>query len=116
MTISTFASAIALAAMTTIGVGLVSTSASAAGYHVNSGATATGFPNWDQLNVRKWDAAYSQKIGEVYKGDPVYVIRCKLKSGNDWCKISGGGVIGWVNGRYLRKAGHSFANPHPWYY
>ncbi|MFD0917660.1 SH3 domain-containing protein [Pseudahrensia aquimaris] len=96
-------------------MGAAVTTASAAGYQVRDTARVGGFPNWDQLNIRKWDASYSRKIGEAYRGDRVYVIRCKLKSGSDWCKISAGGTVGWVNGRYLRKGGRNFASAHPWY-
>lgn len=105
--------AVALAAPV---VGGVTTAANAAGYQVETNARVGGFANWDQLNIRRWDAAYSRKVGEAYRGDRVYVIRCKIKPGNDWCKISSRGTVGWVNGRFLRKRGRSFATPHPSYY
>lgn len=103
---------VAVAATTVAGA---VTTASAAGYPVDASARVGGFPNWDQLNIRRWDAAYSRKVGEAYRGDRVYVIRCKLKSGSDWCKINASGTVGWVNGRYIRKGGRNFATPHPWY-
>ena len=112
-TIKTTALAIALAVPT---LGAAVSTANAAGYSVYNSARVGGFPNWDQLNIRRWDASYSRKIGEAYKGQTVYVIRCKIKSGSDWCKINNGGQVGWVNGRFIRAGGYNFASPHPWYH
>ncbi|MEO0635086.1 MAG: hypothetical protein AAFY73_00400 [Pseudomonadota bacterium] len=87
--------------------------AAAEGYYVERKAITQGFPAWDRLNIRKWPAAHSQKAGSIKLGRVVYVERCIIKSGADWCKIHRGWKEGWVNGRYLVRKGEDFASVHP---
>jgi len=89
--------------------------ASAAGYNVYSNATTANFPGWDRLNIRAWPASHSQKLTQVKVGRTVFVERCILKSGTDWCKIRKGWKYGWVNGSFLRKGPSTFAHHHPWF-
>ncbi len=111
MTIKTTLIALAIAATATMGI--TATSASAAGYHVNAPAKTANFPGWDRLNIRAWPAAHSAKVAHVKVNRSVYVERCIIKSGSDWCKIKKGWKYGWVNGSYLRKWGQTFRTPHP---
>ncbi|MEP1208740.1 MAG: hypothetical protein ABJM29_14680 [Rhizobiaceae bacterium] len=107
--------ALALTTVAMLGTGFVATEASAAGYYVDDMAKTANFPNWDRLNIRKWPASHSQKVAHVKRGRTVYVERCILKQGADWCKIRKGWKQGWVNGRFLRAGPYTFAQPHPWY-
>jgi uncharacterized protein YraI len=76
--------------------------AMAAGYQVDQLAQVTGVAHWDNLNVRKWPASYSQKIGAYEPGSHVWVERCiEAQVGADWCLVDGQGVSGWVNSKYL---------------
>jgi uncharacterized protein YraI len=76
--------------------------AMAAGYNVGAEAEVTGVKSWDVLNVRRWPAPYSKKVGELEPGEDVYVERCiVMKTGSDWCLVEGDGAYGWVNARYL---------------
>lgn len=76
--------------------------AMAAGYHVDAQARVTGVAKWDVLNIRKWPASYSQKVGELGPRDHVWVVRCRtFPTTNDWCLIERGFQSGWVNSRYL---------------
>jgi len=76
--------------------------AMAAGYHVDQLARVTGVAQWDQLNVRKWPASYSQRVGAYSPGSHVWVERCiEATSGAEWCLVAGQGLTGWVNSRYL---------------
>ena len=50
--------------------------AMAAGYDVDQLAKVTDVARWDNLNVRKWPASYSQKVGAFAPGDHVWVERC----------------------------------------
>lgn len=76
--------------------------ATAAGYNVDQLAKVTGVAQWDELNVRKWPASYSQKVGEFEPGTHVWVERCiEAKSGSDWCLVDAQDTRGWVNSRYL---------------
>ena len=76
--------------------------AMAAGYHVDAQARVTGVAKWDVLNVRKWPASYSQKIGELRNRAHVWVVRCRtFPNASDWCLIERGHQTGWVNARYL---------------
>ena len=76
--------------------------AMAAGYTVGAEAEVTGVESWDVLNVRRWPAAYSKKVGELEPGEDVYVERCIIKpAASDWCLIEGDSTYGWVNARYL---------------
>ncbi len=107
---------IALAALMIVGAAtLTTTPASAGGYSVDAYARTANFPGWDRLNIRAWPASYSQKLAQIKRGRKVYVERCVIKSGTDWCKIRKGWKYGWVSGKFLRKGGHTFASPHPWY-
>lgn len=76
--------------------------AMAAGYDVGADAEVTGVKSWDVLNVRRWPASYSKKVGELEPGADVYVERCIIKQvGSDWCLVEGDDAYGWVNARYL---------------
>lgn len=80
--------------------GTVST-ASAEGYHVDRVAYVR-VASWDHLNVRKWPASHSQKVGELSSNSSIWVQRCIVKtSSSDWCKVSNGHMGGWVNSRFL---------------
>jgi uncharacterized protein YraI len=76
--------------------------AMAAGYSVDQLAQVTGVARWDNLNVRKWPASYSQKIGAFEPGSHVWVERCiEARSGSDWCLVDAQDTKGWVNSKYL---------------
>jgi len=76
--------------------------ATAAGYHVEQPARVVGVAWWDHLNVRKWPASYSQKVGELEPNTTVWVERCNIIPGSsDWCLVERAGLKGWVNSRYL---------------
>ena len=80
--------------------------AMAAGYSVDQLAQVTGVADWDRLNVRKWPASYSQKIGAFQAETHVWVDRCiEASNGADWCLVDRGGLKGWVNSRFLTLAG-----------
>ncbi len=97
-------------------VGLIITAAAAfavqpamaAGYHVDMQARVAGVAHWDVLNVRKWPAPYSQKIGAFKPGVHVWVERCIVneKGGSDWCLVERNFQKGWVNSRYLAPVTH----------
>lgn len=74
----------------------------AAGYGVDHLAAVTGVAEWDQLNVRKWPASYSQKTGAVAPGTAVWVERCiSFEAGSDWCLVERNVTRGWVNSKFL---------------
>ena len=75
----------------------------AAGYAVEAPAVVSGVGDWDVLNVRKWPAAYSVKVGELQPEISVWVERCiEGKDGaSDWCLIENGEQQGWVNASFL---------------
>jgi uncharacterized protein YraI len=77
--------------------------AMAAGYDVDAQAQVTGVKSWDVLNVRKWPASYSKKVGEFENHDYVWVERCIVSEtgGSDWCLVEAADQRGWVNSRYL---------------
>jgi uncharacterized protein YraI len=76
----------------------------AAGYNVDNLAQVTGVSQWDKLNVRKWPASYSQKVGAFEPGVHVWVERCiEVKNSADWCLVDRNGLSGWVNSRYLTE-------------
>ncbi len=78
--------------------------AMAAGYSVESMAQVTGVARWDKLNVRKWPASYSQKVGAFAPGVHVWVERCiEVTNSADWCLVDRDGTTGWVNSRYLTE-------------
>ncbi len=92
-----FAAGIVLA-----GAVLSATPASAEGYRVARSANVVGVASWDYLNIRKWPAAYSRRVGRAAPYANVWVERCIVKRrGSDWCKISWMHQRGWVNSRYL---------------
>jgi uncharacterized protein YraI len=77
----------------------------AAGYQVEAKAQVTGFAKWDQLNMRKWPAAYSKKVGALEPRTHVWVERCIVAAqGADWCLVERGKQKGWVNSRFLTVA------------
>lgn len=76
--------------------------AMAAGYHVDAQAQVVGLPSWDKLNMRKWPAPYSKKVGQLKPYVYVWVERCiEAEEGSDWCLVQRGEKEGWVNSRYL---------------
>lgn len=76
--------------------------AMAAGYSVDQLARVTGVANWDQLNVRKWPASYSQQVGAFSPGAHVWVERCiDANVGSDWCLVDANATRGWVNSKFL---------------
>ena len=76
--------------------------AAAAGYQVDQKAQVTNIVWWDQLNVRKWPAWYSKKVGSLSSQSWVWVERCvAVEQASDWCKIESGTQQGWVNSNYL---------------
>lgn len=86
----------------TVGAAFALQPAMAAGYSVDQLAKVTGVAHWDSLNVRKWPAAYSQKVGAFEPGSHVWVERCiEAKTGADWCLVDGNDTNGWVNSKYL---------------
>jgi uncharacterized protein YraI len=78
--------------------------ANAAGYGVEAPARVHGVDRWDHLNVRKWPASHSQKVGQLAPLESVWIERCVVapQGGSDWCLIENGTNQGWVNARYLR--------------
>lgn len=78
----------------------------AAGYNVDSPAQITGVKKWDVLNVRKWPASYSQKVGEFEPKTSVWVERCIIapQGGSDWCLVEQQETRGWVNASFLTLA------------
>jgi uncharacterized protein YraI len=80
--------------------------AMAAGYGVDQLAQVSGVADWDHLNVRKWPAAYSQKVGAFDAATHVWVDRCiEVPNGADWCLVDRAGLKGWVNSKFLTLAG-----------
>lgn len=76
--------------------------AMAAGYVVDELAQVTGVATWDQLNVRKWPASYSQKIGAFAPMTHVWLERCiEVENSTDWCLVDRNGTKGWVNSGFL---------------
>ena len=74
----------------------------AAGYQVETVARVSNMPQWDTLNVRKWPASYSQKVGVLAPDTTVWVERCiEVKHSSDWCLVERQDTRGWVNSRYL---------------
>lgn len=85
--------------------GFAAQPAMAAGYQVETTASVTGVDRWDTLNVRRWPASYSRKVGELNPGVRVWVERCiEVERSADWCLIERNGLEGWVNSRYLTEA------------
>ena len=82
--------------------GFVVQPAMAAGYDVGQPAQVSRVAPWDVLQVRKWPASYSQKIGSFGPGTPVRVERCiEIAKSSDWCLVETNATRGWVNCRYL---------------
>ena len=109
------AAAFAVAAVATFGAALFTTDASAAGYRVDVTAKTYNFPGYDRLNLRAWPAAHSRLDFKIKRGRKVFVERCIIKSGADWCLISQQNKPwkrGWANGRFFIKGGQNFASPH----
>ncbi len=72
------------------------------GYDVGRKGQVVGVAPWDQLNVRKWPASYSQKIGALAPQTIVWVERCiTVEHATDWCKVGRDATYGWVNSKYL---------------
>ena len=105
----------AAAALAAVASAVSTGTASAEGYHVYSNAYTAHFPAWDRLNIRAWPAAHSRKVAHVKVGRNVFVERCILKAGTDWCKIRKGWKYGWVNGSFIQKGPSNFAYRHPWF-
>jgi len=94
---------VALATFTTT----LTTPANAGGYLANYEAYVISVEPWDNLNMRKWPAYYSQKVGHIpHNGQYVWVQRCVVKpngSSSDWCKVNYGGDWGWVKKSFLAE-------------
>lgn len=75
----------------------------AAGYDVDAPARVTGVAGWDVLNVRKWPASYSRKVGALEPQTSVWVERCIVapQGGSDWCLVQLEDTRGWVNAGFL---------------
>ena len=75
------------------------------GYPVDRYAFVQGVDIHDRLNMRRWPAVFSRKVGAIpHHGDGFYVQRCVVRpngSRSDWCKVHYAGQWGWVNKRYL---------------
>lgn len=77
----------------------------ARGYPVDTLALVTGVATWDHLNVRRWPASYSQKVGHLAPLVHVWVERCiEVEHSSDWCLVERDTIKGWVNSRYLTPA------------
>ena len=83
----------------------VAAPALAAGYHVDRYAHVVGVDIHDHLNMRRWPAPYSERVGAIpHYGDGFYVQRCVVRpngSSSDWCKVHFDGRWGWVSKRFL---------------
>ncbi|MDV3251597.1 SH3 domain-containing protein [Devosia sp. BK] len=78
----------------------------AAGYDVGQPAQVSRVAPWDVLQVRKWPASYSRKVGSFGPGTPVWVERCiEVAKSSDWCLVDNDETRGWVNSRYLSPLG-----------
>lgn len=81
------------------------TPAMAEGYSIEQPGQVINVAPWDNLNVRKWPAYYSQQVGALPNLTYVYVERCiKVEGASDWCKIGRDSTYGWVNSKYLQLA------------
>lgn len=86
----------------TAAAGFAAQPAMAAGYHVDQPARVSNVAKWDVLNVRKWPASYSRKIGALRPNTTVWVERCiEVANSADWCLVERQNTRGWVNSRYL---------------
>ena len=85
----------------TVAAGWAVQPAMASGYGVDQLAQVTGVAPSDTLNVRKWPAAHSRKVGEFEPGAHVWVERCIDKPGADWCLVDAQDIKGWVNASFL---------------
>ena len=87
---------------------LIAQPANAEGYLANYEAYVISVEPWDALNMRKWPAAYSQKVSQIpHDGQSIWVQRCIVQphgSSSDWCKVRYEGQWGWVNKRYIATA------------
>lgn len=82
--------------------GIFAPPAVARGYDVETVAQVTGVAEWDRLNVRRWPAHYSERIGQVAPRTWVWVERCiEVDRSSDWCLVERAGTRGWVNSRFL---------------
>lgn len=78
------------------------TPAMAQGYDVGMVGQVVGVEWWDHLNVRRWPASHSQKIGELAPRSQVWVERCiAVADSSDWCLVHTQPLSGWVNSRFL---------------
>jgi len=94
--------AVLCGAIMTAAAGFAVQPAIAAGYNVDTLAEVTGVAHWDQLNVRKWPASYSQQTGSLHSGAHVWVERCiEVRNSSDWCLVERNSTKGWVNSRFL---------------
>lgn len=76
--------------------------AMAQGYQVEVLARVDNLPSWDVLNVRRWPAPHSQRVGALVPDTHVWVERCNvIPNSSDWCLVERGLTRGWVNSRYL---------------
>lgn len=57
-----------------------------------------GVEDWDVLNVRSKPSARARKVGSLEPGTCGIEV---LTERRGWSKIRSGGLVGWVNGKYL---------------
>lgn len=57
-----------------------------------------GVEDWDVLNVRSKPSARSRKVGSLEPGTCGIDVLAERRG---WSKIRSGGLVGWVNGKYL---------------
>lgn len=85
-----------------IASGVLAPPVQAKGYDMDTIARITGVADWDHLNVRKWPAHYSQKIGAFEPHTWVWIERCiEVENSSDWCLVERAETKGWVNARFL---------------
>lgn len=74
----------------------------AEGYYVDGPAQVVDVAKWDVLNVRKWPASYSKKVGALTPNSHIWVVRCIDKEDTaDWCLVQRGNLEGWVNSNFI---------------
>jgi uncharacterized protein YraI len=83
--------------------GVAVTPTQAAGSTIETTARVSGVAWWDTLDVRKWPAFYSRRVGALSPETSVSVERCiPVQQAADWCKVENGTISGWVNSRFLK--------------
>jgi hypothetical protein len=63
-----------------------------------------GVPPGDRLNVRTRPLPSAAVVARIRNGTVVRNLGCRTSTASRWCRIGlGGGLRGWVNGRFLRE-------------